>query len=570
MQQFIDNLRSVIPQTEISKKNNLSYLAAATAVARAERPLFKYAEFEGIDGQLLPFQAMLGGGVVAVQLMLDEKTHQTMYLPIMDRDNLAIPLKQITVTDINNSRQRCLVKAVAAVTGVGMSVFMGCDGDGEKAIKVLGLDSSADLATVTPIVSKTESGAPYIEWTYGLAAARIVDPSFKWSVKRYGAEKLPFREVQGSIMVDVMTTFKGRSLVISLPTMDGAFNPIPADKVDVLNWNKTVMRALTKCIAFNTGYGLNVYADETGVKAETVARASTRGGSKKDSAKAAATTAAPAPASSATPAPAPAAKASTDTPDSASAETGKVAEASAAEATPPAAQATTETAEQSTKVNADVSAAAPAPQAEAQQASTDATVAQAPVAKVDEPASADGGEVKTAAPAPVAEATPEPTAGPESDVIAARNAEVERFKGVMAGRRDSNGVEGVITLFQALTASNKFKEEDKPDCFIALIQGLATLVKPEHVTSMLEHMHTFDAAKYLPPELRRMIGQRLTDRSFEAAMPKGDEAVNEAAQLLVRSGIADDLAHVFELSQEGNLPQATKDYLAAALDDQPA
>jgi hypothetical protein len=49
-----------------------------------------------------------------------------------------------------------------------------------------------------------------------------------------------------------------------LPVMDGGQRQIPATSVTAADWNKSVMRLLAKAIAYSTGYGLEVYAEDFG------------------------------------------------------------------------------------------------------------------------------------------------------------------------------------------------------------------------------------------------------------------------------------------------------------------
>lgn len=265
---FFASFGATIPEGEVASKGGLSYLAAATAMNLSGRPQVDFVEFDG-----KPYLECMGGTLVAVDLTVpDTEVKQRMWLPVMDRDNQTLSLEKTTVTDINNSRQRCLVKALAAVHGVGMSLYLGFDGDGSKAVKALGVTPTTDLETVAPVVSTLkEGGQPYVEWGVGLAACRVTDPSFYWEVVMW--EGKPYREVLGGVMVDVDTVYQNKRQRLSLPIMDSAFNPVPVAKASVFDWNKTVMRALTKCIAFNTGYGLSVYADDFGKEdAKTAAK----------------------------------------------------------------------------------------------------------------------------------------------------------------------------------------------------------------------------------------------------------------------------------------------------------
>jgi len=276
MESYFEALGAMIPQTAIASKDGLSYLSAAAAMQQAGNPEVTFVDFYG-----QPYMELFGGSVVAVDIALPAKEGdnnlrhvlQRTWLPVMDQNNRCIALNKTTVSDINNARQRCLVKAIATVLGHGMSVFLGMDGDGQKATKVLGLRqgsgslANVDLAKVEPVLDKLASGEPYLGWNFALAAARTVDPHFFWEVVQWQGK--PYREVLGGVYVDLETIYRGKTQCLSLPMMDEAFNPIPIEKANVWLWNRTVMRALAKAIAFTTGYGLKVYADDFGKTAQT-------------------------------------------------------------------------------------------------------------------------------------------------------------------------------------------------------------------------------------------------------------------------------------------------------------
>lgn len=550
---FLKNLSANIPATEIAKKGSLSYISAATAVARADRPNFKFVEFPDENGALQPYQAFLGGAVVATDVDLSNGQSQRVYLPVMDRDNYALSIANLSLTDVNNSRQRCLVKAIAAVTGVGMSVFLGHDGDGAKAAKILGLEESSDLATANALIKTlAEGGAPYIEWTAGLSAARITDENFFWSIVCY--DGLPFREVLGGLQVDVLTEYKGRSQTIGLPIMDSAFNVIPAGKATVLDWNKTAMRVLAKGIAFNSGYGLPVYSDETIAKAEAVARSGRKPTKAKDEgAKAPAPAPAPTKDAAVEKAQDPAPAETTAQPPAAALAPAEASAPAAAEA-PAQSQATANSEASAPAVAEEQAAVAKADAPVAEQAQDTASAPAADTSTQPEAAQAAEGS------APEQEFTPDPV----------RQEAVERFQRVMRERNEKYGFEGLISVFRALAVSDKFRDEDKPVCFVALVSNVATQVTPAHIKQVLDEIGEYSVANKLPEPTRRLVSVRLTTVAIEAALPKGDQAVVEAAEAIVKSGLAEDISEVFEFSQEGELAPETKEYLAAVLDHQPA
>lgn len=522
---FYDAFRAAIADTEIAKKSGLSYLSAATAMRLAGRPQVGFVDFDG-----KPQLDCLNGALVAVDLVLPgTEVSQRMWLPVMDQDNRAIEAGKMNLCDINNSRQRALVKAIAAVFGDGMSLYLACDGDGAKAEKLLNVDPDTDLAEVKPVVATLkEGGAPYIEWGIAVAACRITDPSFQWSVVMW--EGKPYREVLGGIMVDVETVYRGKAQVLSLPIMDAAFNSIPAAKATVFDWNKTVMRALTKCIAFNTGYGLGVYADEFGTgsaKTEEGAKddAKPRGGKKaKADAKAAE-------------AAAPAAEAAAPVAEKveAPAETAPVAEV-AVEAVVEAGQPA-EVAEAAAPVVDAAPVAEAAPAAEVAEAAAEAEAAAA-VAKAAESAAAE---------TPVAEC-------------------VNRFKGVLQKRRAADGVPGIIRLFKDLHVSTKYTAEEKPICYGVLMPASAALSTEAEIGSLLAEVKAYNAMQYVPQDNRDVVAAKLVATALAAGLAESDEALVKAVGTLVEAGVAANNGEVLRLAKAGNVPAETLDLLVAAVE----
>lgn len=269
MTQYFELFQANLPKAVLQKRDDgLSYISAGSSMQLAGRPDIKFVDFAG-----KPFLEMLGGAVVAVDITtqlegdVPAMTQRT-WLPIMGQDNRALPIGKVTLREVNDSLQRCLVKAIAMTCGTGMSVFMDYEGSGESAAKALAVSPNADLAQVDPVLSTMGDGqkADYVSWSCAVAACRITDPSFHWEVV-IGENGLPFRDVLGGILIDVDVTYRGKTLRLSMPVWDNAndFQPISRDKVTLNQWNNTVMRCLTKTIAFNTGYGLSVYGKEGAV-----------------------------------------------------------------------------------------------------------------------------------------------------------------------------------------------------------------------------------------------------------------------------------------------------------------
>lgn len=502
MQNYHQLLSIAIPASDIASKSGLSYLSAATAMSLAERP-----EATFVDFGTKPYLEMLNGALVAVDLPIEGSTAvQRMYLPVMDRDNGSLNIADMTVEDVNSNRQRALVKAIATVYGAGMSVFLGHEGAGDKAAKMLGIVPETDLTTVKPIVAHLREGnEPYIEWTVGVAACRITDPSFSWKIVEWDGK--PFREVLGGMMVDVLTIYKGKSLTLSLPVLDGAFNVIPLAEISTLDWNKVAMRALTKCIAFNTGYGLSVYSDTKAAnKDEKAEKAADKKATSKSAAAAAPAAAAPAPTPAPTPAPAPAAEKETAKPEEAQAPV--EAKAQPAPAPTPAAEAS-----------------APAP----------AAAAPAAAAPAEEPAAA-------------AAAT-----GTQAE-------SVERFRGVMKSRNDTAQIAGLQTLFEALKVSAKFPEEDKPACYAVLVSALAPQAEGEQSVALVANLTSYGAMAHVPADIRDVVSGRIAAAYLAAALASGNnDMLKDAPAVLTAAGVVKDIADLARVAKVAGTPAETLD-----------
>ncbi|HDR9103351.1 TPA: DUF1071 domain-containing protein [Burkholderia vietnamiensis] len=518
---FFEAFGATINAAEVANKNGLSYIAAATAMRLAGRPEVQFVDFDG-----KPYLEMLGGAVVAVDINVPGSTLvQRMWLPVMDQDNQPLSLTKMKLTDVNNNRQRCLVKAIAALTGHGLSLYMGHDGDGAAAVARLGITPETDLETATPVVATLkEGGAPYIEWNVGLAACRITDANFHWEVVMWDGK--PYREVLGGLLVDVDTVYDGMRQRLSLPVMDAAFQAVPSGSATVFDWNKAVMRALTKCIAFNTGYGLSVYAEEFGDD-------ESKGGKGRKGSAAKPKAAAKVEPAQAESAPAEAATAATER----AAET--VAESQG--------EAAVEAKADAAVVDAGVAA--------------EAAATEQPAARVEVTA-----PVEAAAPAATTATATAEVAAPKATVAAADSEAVSRFRDVMRKRKEVNGVAGIISLYPALATSTKFADEDKPACFAVLVTASASLIDEANILDLLNALREYRAMDHLAIDNRDMVAAKLTSVMLTTACAAGDDALKAAPEDLVSAGVAQDVDDVLRLAALGNVPVETVDLLRDVLE----
>lgn len=540
MSQFLTNLSVNISETDIAKKGNISYLSAASALRAAGLPAHHYVDWHDDQGNAVPYLGMLGGAVVGVDMPISESLIQRTLLPVLDSSNRSIPFKDLTISDVNNARQRCLVKAIATTSGIGMSLFLGLDGDGEKAAAVLGLNKNSTLHSAEPVVSKLSNGVPYLAWNHALAAAKIVDPNFTWRIVTHGEGHLPFREVLGSVMLDIETTFKGSTQVLSMPVMNESFDAIPTSRINTWVWNRTAMRALAKAIAFHTGYGLGLYADEFGIEGEEGA------------------VSAPTPATK----PAPKAKKATPKAKAAPAVEPEVVAEEPVVGTPVVevetpievieAEAPAEDAAQATLLPEPT----PEPKVEVEvqtQTPEQAVEPEAPVEQVA-PEAAPTTEVKESS-----EDSPKKEPSPEE----LRHA---RMSHILSSRWDHvEKTNAMIPLFTSLQNSKKFSDEEKPLCFNQLLKGIQWAVNKREVRFnplMLCHEITqTNAMQYLNEDELAVFHHKVLPPLFDEALLMGDDTLAQLPDMLVNARIVTDLGEMFTVGLEAGVPQSTFDLL---------
>jgi hypothetical protein len=273
---FIDGIKTKFGGV-IAAANGQDYLSWAVAVALGGRPEQRPVLFGGH----LALE-VFGGLVVAVDMDIPRADggvlKQRTWLPLLDNRNNPIPAATATAREISDAINRCRAKAMAMVGGIALALYDG-ETDAAKFLKDLGVKPDSDLASIQPFEDKKpgQAGAAYVSWANALAAARLTDPEFHWEVKFSNlvdptsgeVTEAPYYRAGNTFMVAVKVTYKGQSHTEYLPVMgqvkgaDGKrrdhvalVNPTSAD------WNRSVMRCLTKAIAVVSGYGLSTYAGE--------------------------------------------------------------------------------------------------------------------------------------------------------------------------------------------------------------------------------------------------------------------------------------------------------------------
>lgn len=270
---FIEGLKTPIKGL-VAEANGLTYLPWPTAVALADRPALRVVTFGGG----LPYLHFFGSLVVAVE----GEDGQRVWLPVMDARHNAVRAAEANARDIGDAISRCRAKAVAMIHGVGMSLYAGHGEDIAAFGRAMGVKPDSDLATVEPVTNRKpgSSGAAYVDWAAAYTAAKVTDPEFRFEVLMVDeidtstgeVGPIPAKRVAGGWMVAVSMTYKGQSHTEWLPIMgvlpvqtrNGVkkLDHQPLLQPDTHDWNRAVMRCLTRGIATLTGYGLSVYAGE--------------------------------------------------------------------------------------------------------------------------------------------------------------------------------------------------------------------------------------------------------------------------------------------------------------------
>ena len=119
--------------SKVKRKNGLSYLSWASAWAEFKKQfpsgqvfIGKMTTQVGENTIIKPWFDDGRTGWVEVTVTVGDES-ATEILPILDFKNKAIPAEQITSLEANKSYKRCLVKAIAILTGIGLYIYEGED-----------------------------------------------------------------------------------------------------------------------------------------------------------------------------------------------------------------------------------------------------------------------------------------------------------------------------------------------------------------------------------------------------------------------------------------------------------
>ena len=139
------------------KKGQFDYLSWAWAVAELLKVCpdaeWEVHEYQNEDGLTAPYMTTNSGCFVKVSVTCDSIVRSQVH-PVTDNRNQ--PIKQPTCSDIGNSIQRCLAKAIA-LHGLGLYIFAGEDLPEPDAL------NSEQRAELLEIASKIKVGKNTLE-----------------------------------------------------------------------------------------------------------------------------------------------------------------------------------------------------------------------------------------------------------------------------------------------------------------------------------------------------------------------------------------------------------------------
>lgn len=222
--------------------------------------------------EIAPFSEVFGNAVLVVEF-----DGQRLQYPVLDGLNHPIGVGEVSSRDVSDNIHRAKAKA-AALRGWGLGLYAGFEKPMEF-LRALGVKPDSDLTKVAPLLSDKE-GKPYIKWAAAIAAAGITDPAFRWDVRNFTVTdretgevaQRPYVPCGKGYLVAVDVTWKGVThteylAIMGIQQVQTARGLKPMDFQTLPNpnagdWNRAIMRCLTKGVAIRTGYGLSVYARE--------------------------------------------------------------------------------------------------------------------------------------------------------------------------------------------------------------------------------------------------------------------------------------------------------------------
>ena len=147
------------------------------------------------------------------------------------------------------------------------------------------------------------------------------------------------------------------------------------------------------------------------------------------------------------------------------------------------------------------------------------------------------------------------------EMVAERIEAEGRFAKALAARKTGREL---IQLFDRLTESVKFDEQDKPMCFGMLVRHAATKVKPDECMQLVSAIRRNDAMtnlrKHFSPDEAELIAAAVV-RLVLTSVEQTQDALNNAMQSMEKAKIVIDRGNCLSLACLSGIPMADMDRL---------
>lgn len=134
IQTMFDELYALDVSGKIKQKGGLDYLswASALAILKNKCPDATITVHENIDGRFWFDDEKSAWCKVTVSAF---GISHTQILPVMDFRNKALPADKVDAVEANKCMQRCIAKAIAVLSGIGLKIYEGEDTTPSKGIR---------------------------------------------------------------------------------------------------------------------------------------------------------------------------------------------------------------------------------------------------------------------------------------------------------------------------------------------------------------------------------------------------------------------------------------------------
>lgn len=152
---MFDKLYELDVSSKVKQKGGLDYLswASALAILKKECPEVSITVHENSDGRFWFDDGKTAWCKVTVTA-LDES--HTQILPVMDFRNKALSADKVDSVEANKCMQRCIAKAIAVLSGVGLKIYEGEDTAPSKGNRAPRQPKGEAAPTVSPELKKKQ------------------------------------------------------------------------------------------------------------------------------------------------------------------------------------------------------------------------------------------------------------------------------------------------------------------------------------------------------------------------------------------------------------------------------